>query len=204
MYVCVYIYIYIYMHSPLLEVDQCNGDVTDSSQYVKSWNLRSRVSNRPELFAYFHFTIPFESSDPPLDLGIPPLKILRLVVIISSRKISNRGSGIPYPNTYPNTYHYVLNHGDSIIWLRRCMYACKNSKPQGLEEHLRHELLKTVCIFSFEVFSLPLAERKPKLNLYNTWSFETDCMFNLWGISSPLAERKPNLNFPYWLPLLTV
>ena len=58
---------------------------------------------------------------------------VRSVLMTSTRRISNRGSR----NPYPNTQKYVLYHGKSKICLRKCIHA-RIPKPQGLEEHLKH------------------------------------------------------------------
>ena len=65
--------------------------------------------------------------------------VLQSVFRVSTRQYSKRGSQI----RCPNTQKCVSSQG---------MYACKNSKPQGLDYLLKLELLKTDPAASFSSF----------------------------------------------------
>ena len=56
---------------------------------------------------------------------------------------SDLASSMISKNETDGTLAHVMNHSSSLI-LSEEMYAlCENSKPQGLEEHLKHELFES-------------------------------------------------------------
>ena len=130
-YICIsislslYIYIYIYISITIIMHFRARGaadlrtKITDFRGFDSSRILILRggilmsIGNSPEMLSQ------------QILVGIILIGRLgvRSVLIISVRKISNRGSRVPYSNTK----NHALSHGKSSIFLRKCMHARTHS-----------------------------------------------------------------------------